>query len=77
MDGRADKETGNAGECHSDGKSLPERAGVCSLCTPGEEKAISVHPICTQSNKAAWALRGDKSSSSGLLLNDCGLIEGK
>lgn len=30
-----------------------------------------------QSNKAAWALRGDKSSSSGLLLNDCGLMEGK
>lgn len=47
VDGSVDKETGNAGECHSDRKSLPERAGVCSLCTPGEEKAISVHPICT------------------------------
>lgn len=30
-----------------------------------------------QSNKAAWALKGDKSSSSGLLLNDCGLMERK
>lgn len=38
---------GNAGECHSDGKSLAEQAGVCSLCKPGEEKAISVHLICT------------------------------
>lgn len=36
---------------------------------PGRKRTFQYLSCALQSNKAAWALRGDKSSSSGLLLN--------
>lgn len=56
--------------CLSEQESAP-------YANPERKRPFQYISYAPQSNKAAWALRGDKSSSSGLLLNDCELIEGK